>query len=114
MSWLYTQALHVLAAFGLFSALGTLLLGRPDAWPKSAAILHGLSWLLLLLVGFALLRKPPMDEYWWMAKLAIWVLLGVAPLLVRRRIAPPLAVLVGCLLLGGFATLLGLAKSAIF
>ena len=114
MTLIITQALHILAAFGAFAALGAICLGGSDAHRKAAGILHGISLVLLLLVGFALLKKPPMGEYWWIAKLVIWLVLGAAPALARRKVLPPGILLGICFALGAFAAILGLAKSAIF
>lgn len=114
MSLFIQQALHVLAALGAFAALGSIFLGGSDSHRKAATMLHGISLALLLVLGFAMLKKPPMGEYWWMAKLAIWLFLGVAPVLARRKVLPAPALLGICLGLGAFAALLGLAKSAIF
>ena len=114
MPLLINQALHVLAAFGVFAALGAICLGGSDVHRKAASILHGVSLVLLLLIGFALLKKPPMGEYWWIAKLVIWLVLGAAPALARRKVLPPGVLLGICFALGAFAALLGLAKSAIF
>jgi hypothetical protein len=57
-------------------------------------MLHGVSLLIILLVGFAMLKKPPMDQYWWMAKLGIWLFIGVAPVLAKKKILCPCVVFV--------------------
>ena len=114
MSFFILKALHVLAAFGAFTALGAICLGASERHRKAAVVLHGISLGLLLLLGFALLKKPPMGEFWWIAKIVIWLFLGAAPALARRKIMPVGALLGICLGLGAFAALLGLAKSAIF
>lgn len=114
MSFFILKALHVCAALGVFAALGAVLLGNSDQHRKAANILHGISLTLLLLLGFALLKKPPMGEFWWVAKIVIWLLLGAAPALARRKVIPPVALLGISLVLGAFAALLGLAKAGIF
>jgi hypothetical protein len=30
-----------------------------------------------------------MDQYWWMAKLGIWLFIGVAPVLAKKKILAP-------------------------
>ncbi len=84
------KILHLAGIFALFASLGATLLGGSNQ--KSASILHGVSLLVILLAGFALLKKPPMDQYWWMAKLGIWLFIGVAPVLAKRKILCPCVV----------------------
>jgi hypothetical protein len=84
------KILHLAGIFALFASLGATLIGGSNQ--KSASILHGVSLLIILLAGFALLKKPPMDQYWWMAKLGIWLFIGVAPVLAKRKILCPCVV----------------------
>jgi hypothetical protein len=84
------KILHLAGVFALFASLGATLLGGSNR--KSASILHGVSLLVILLVGFAMLKKPPMDQYWWMAKLGIWLFIGVAPVLAKKKILCPCVV----------------------
>lgn len=86
------KILHLSGVFALFASLGATLLGGSNR--KSASILHGVSLLVILLVGFAMLKKPPMDQYWWMAKLGIWLFIGVAPVLAKKKILCPCVVFV--------------------
>lgn len=99
---------HVAAAFGVFTALGAICLAPSGG--KGATILHGISLLLLAIIGFAMLKKPPMDSYWWMVKLALWLFLGAAPALAKRKVLPPAALLGICLALGAASAYLGMAK----
>lgn len=104
------KTLHLAGALGVFTAIGSIIASSSDKCRKCASILHGVSLLLLLLMGFAMLKKPPMDQQWWMVKIAIWLFLGAAPALAKRR-AVPSGVLVGLCLIGGItAAYLGLAK----
>jgi hypothetical protein len=73
-------------------------------------MLHGISLLVILLVGFAMLKKPPMDQYWWMAKLGLWLFIGAAPALSKRKILPSPAVLALTIISATAAAYLGLAK----
>ena len=68
------------------------------------------SLLLLLLLGFAMLKKPPMDQQWWMVKVVIWLFLGVAPVLAKRKVLPASALIGLSLASGVLAAYLGLAK----
>lgn len=108
MNPLLLKTLHIVGVVALFSSLGSILLA--SARSKAASILHGVSLILILLVGFAMLRKPPMDQYWWMVKLALWLFIGAAPALAKRKIMAGPLVLVLCIAAAGFAAWLGLAK----
>lgn len=104
------KTIHLAGALGLFTAMGAIVAGASGKNAKAASILHGISLLLLLLLGFAMLKKPPMDQQWWMVKLAIWLFLGAAPALAKRKVLPAPALLGLCLLGGVAAAYLGLAK----
>jgi hypothetical protein len=102
------KTLHIAGAFGLFTSLGATLLG--GSGKKGAAILHGISLVLILLVGFAMLKKPPMDQSWWMIKLGLWLFIGAAPALAKRKVLPTSVVLILCIAAAAAAAWLGLAK----
>ena len=102
------KTLHIAGALGLFTSLGATLLA--GSGKKGASILHGVSLLLILLVGFAMLKKPPMGESWWMIKLGLWLFIGAAPALAKRKVLPGSVVLVLCLAAAATAAWLGLAK----
>lgn len=101
-------ALHLAGAFALFTSLGATLLG--GSGKKGASILHGVSLLLILLVGFAMLKKPPMDQSWWMIKIGLWLFLGVAPVLAKRKVLPAWVVLLLSIAVAVTAAWLGVAK----
>lgn len=102
------KTLHLAGALGVFTAMGAIVAG--GAGKKCYSILHGISLLFLLLIGFAMLKKPPMDQYWWMAKIMIWLFLGAAPALAKRKVASSSVLLGLCLFGGVVAAYLGLAK----
>ncbi len=108
MDPLTLKTLHIAAAFALFSSLGAVLIG--GSAKKGASILHGVSALLVLLVGFAILKKPPMGEYWWMVKLGLWLFIGIAPALSKRKVLPGWLVLALCIAAAFAAAWLGLRK----
>lgn len=108
MDYLLLKTLHVAAVFALFASLGATMLG--GSRKQSASILHGISMIAILLIGFAMLKKPPMDEFWWMAKLAIWIFIGIAPALAKKKILPPSIVLTLSLVAAAGAAYLGLYK----
>lgn len=108
MDYFMLKTLHLAGAFGLFASLGATLLA--GSGKKAASILHGISLLLILLVGFAMLKKPPMDQAWWMIKAGLWLFLGVAPVLAKRKVLPAWIVLVLSLAAAMTAAWLGLRK----
>lgn len=102
------KIVHLAGVIGLFTSIGAILLaGSPK---KLASILHGISLLLILGAGFALLKKPPMGHSWWMIKIAIWLFLGVAPTLAKRRWLHPNLLALLALAAGVTAAWLGIAK----
>jgi hypothetical protein len=100
--------LHLVGVFTLFSSLGAIMLGGSGR--KGASMLHGISLIFILLVGFAMLKHPPMNQHWWQAKLLIWLFIGIAPALSKRKVLPGIVVLMLCLLLAGVAAWLGIRK----
>ena len=116
MSLLAYKVLHLIGAFLLFAALGYLTL-RPGERSKLANASHGIALLLVVVSGFGMLARLGVTHDWifplwvWL-KLAIWLLLGAALVLVRRM--PQLATLWWWLfpLLGGAAAYLALYKPA--
>ncbi|MBC8126463.1 MAG: hypothetical protein H8M99_04865 [Gloeobacteraceae cyanobacterium ES-bin-144] len=102
------KTLHIVGALALFSSLGATLLGSSNK--KAASILHGVSLLFILLIGFAILGKPPAGQYWWIAKLVLWLFIGFAPVLAKRKVLPAPLVLVVCLTAAFGAAWLGLSK----
>jgi hypothetical protein len=104
------KVLHLAGVIALFTSIGAIFAGGCEKCRKHASMLHGISLLLIVLVGFAILRKPPMDQHWWQVKFVIWLFLGAAPALAKREVLPR-PVLMGICLLGGFvAAYLGVAK----
>jgi hypothetical protein len=108
MNQLLLQTLHVAGVIALFSSLGAILLGNSNH--KGASMLHGISLIFILLIGFAMLKKPPMGQYWWMAKIGLWLFIGVAPVFAKRKLLPAPVVLVLCIAAATFSAWLGITK----
>jgi hypothetical protein len=102
------KLLHLAGVFALFTSFGATLLAGTGK--KSSTILHGISLLLIALMGFAMLGKPPMGQYWWMTKLGLWLFLGVAPVLAKRKVLPAWLLLVLSIAAAVTAAWLGLKK----
>lgn len=110
MNPLILKTLHIAGVLALFASLGATLLAGDNKHRKGQAILHGISLLVVLLVGFALLKKPPVGQYWWVAKLVIWLFIGAAPALAKRKVLPPVAVFIATLVAAVCAAYFGLAR----
>ena len=108
MDPLVLKVLHLVGAFALFSSFGAILSG--SSCKKCSSILHGVSLILILVIGFAMLKKPPMGQHWWQVKLALWLFLGVAPVLSKRNVLPKSVIFGLCLTAAAAAAWLGLAK----
>jgi hypothetical protein len=108
MNLLELKILHIAGVLLLFTSLGATLLA--GSGKKTASILHGIALIVILLAGFAILKKPPMDQGWWMVKTFLWLFIGAAPALARRKLLPAWIVLTLCLLSGVGAAYLGLYK----
>ncbi len=108
MDPLLLKTLHLAGVFALFASLGATMLGGSNK--KIASILHGVSLVFILVIGFAMLKKPPMDQYWWMAKLGIWLFIGLAPALSKKKVLPANIVFILCLVAATAAAYLGLYK----
>jgi hypothetical protein len=103
---------HIVGAVGVFAGLGMLCAATDERTRKLGSMLHGISLVLLLLVGLHMLLTAGLVKTggWWHTKVVIWLLLGAAPVLVKRKVMPPGVVLGFCLLLGAVAAFLGLQK----
>ena len=105
------KTLHLAGALGVFTALGAIILGFSENHRKTAFILHGVSLLLLLLVGLHMLFSMDLVKTggWWHAKIVLWLVLGAAPAFAKRKVMGAPALL-GICLAAGVAADLGLAK----
>jgi len=99
------KLLHIAGVLCLFTSLGATLLAKSGS--KTASMLHGIALILILLAGFAILKKPPMDHYWWMVKIVLWLFLGAAPAIAKRTSIPTIVVLLLSIGVGIFAAYLG-------
>ena len=108
MNILLLHTLHLIGAFALFTSLGSILLAGSNL--KSASMLHGISLLLILIIGFVMLKKPPMEHYWWMAKLGLWLFLSLAPALAKRKVLPAPVLLLLSIAAAACAAWLGYTK----
>jgi hypothetical protein len=108
MDLLLLKTLHVAGAFALFASLGATMLAGSRG--KSGSMLHGISLVLILLIGFAMLKEPPMNQQWWMVKLGLWLFIGLAPVLAKRKLLTSWMVFALCLAAATYAAYLGIRK----
>jgi hypothetical protein len=104
------KVVHLAGALGLFTAMGAIISTDCASCKKSAGILHGISMLLLFVAGFAILKKPPMELHYWKVKIVLWLLLGVLPVLAKRKALPKPTLMAIVLATGVFAAYLGVQK----
>lgn len=108
--------LHVVGAVLLFLGLGGMMVRagidpEASACRRYIAITHGSGLLLLLAAGIALFSRLGTSVHGWlMAKFIMWLLLGLAPALLKRK--PHLAGVAWwvALVLGAAAAFLGVYK----
>ena len=115
MNPLVFNVIHVVAGFGVIAALGAICLGPKAEHAKFASILHGVSLVVLLLVGLHMLFSRDLvgTGGWWHTKLLLWVALGVAPVLAKKKVMPAGALLGLVLATGALAAYLGTLKGFI-
>lgn len=109
---LLLKTLHIFSAFALFLSFGAIFLAGDPKRARSAMAVHGVALLVILAVGLHLVFAQGLVKSggWWHTKVLIALILGVAPVFVRRQLISPIAASTIVLLLGGAATWLALAK----
>lgn len=84
----YYRLIHVVGVLLVFVGLGGVLANAAKDGPKPSPIyyaLHGIGLLALLVAGIGFVHKAGLPWANWMSvKVACWVVLGVAPILVRK------------------------------
>lgn len=116
MSYEFYRVLHILGIVLLFASLGALAAiggGTGDRLRRIAAIMHGVAVAVILTAGFGLLARLEMFggfPIWIWLKLAIWSLLAVAVLPLRRKPELAARLLLGLPLLGVVAAWLAVYK----
>jgi hypothetical protein len=116
------KIVHILGIILLMSALGGAAVRAMVAGGEAArggpqrllAIFHGVGAFFILLGGFGMLARiggmQGAFPGWVWAKIAVWILLGAALILPRRRPALARPVLFALPLLGGLAAYLAIYK----
>ena len=108
------RLLHVVGALLLFAGLGGSLAQAGKDGGKAPALflaMHGIGLLTMLVAGIGYVHKMNMPwQNWITAKIACWVLLGAAPILVRKGVLPRFAAIVLVVAIGGTAVWLAQTK----
>jgi predicted tellurium resistance membrane protein TerC len=115
MTPVFYHYLHLVGALFVFASIGGMLAvaGGVTSAKKLVGMLHGIGLVILLVAGFGFLAKAkvgyPYPNWVW-AKMGIWLVLGILPLIVRKRfVQPGVGVMIG-ILLGATAAYLGYFK----
>ncbi|OFZ31892.1 MAG: hypothetical protein A2622_11775 [Bdellovibrionales bacterium RIFCSPHIGHO2_01_FULL_40_29] len=119
MTYEFYKVLHLVSIILLFSGLVGLLTiqmsgGSALGRVKSLVyISHGVGWLLLLVSGFGLAARLGLTTGlpgWVYSKLVIWLLLGLAITVIRRKGVKGLPVYIGLMVLFSAAAFLAVTK----
>lgn len=92
MDLYFYKTLHILGVMLLFAGAGGLVLqqlqDRPHAVArKLAGLSHGIALVLILIAGFGAAAKNAavsLTAPWLVAKMVIWLLFGLLPLMLRK------------------------------
>lgn len=104
------KLIHLVGVMCIFLSLGLAIADTQGRWKKATGMIHGIALVLMLITGFGMLQKPPMDQFWWMAKIVIWLGFGASLTLARKKFLPPIGVGAGIIVLGLIAAYLGVMK----
>ncbi len=121
MSFQFYTVLHLLGVVLLFASLGGLAVHAAVGADKEAGgsvrrtlvIGHGIALVVLLVAGFGILGKKYPGAAWggWLVgKLAIWLVLGAALALFKRRPRAAVPLFFGAVLLGATSAWLAVYK----
>jgi len=112
------KTLHILGVMLLFAGAGGLVLQQLQERPHAAArklagLTHGIALVLILIAGFGAAAKVGLSltAPWLVAKMVIWLLFGLLPLVLRKL--PRQAKLLWWILplLGGLAAYLAITHT---
>lgn len=114
MSYEFYKIVHLAGLVTLFASLGALAVIPADR-RKPFMALHGIATVVMLVAGFGLLARLNMMGnlgVWVYGKLAIWLVFGAIPVVLKRK--PNLAVpmLLVSIALGTLAAFLAITKPA--
>lgn len=112
MSYEIYKVLHLLGIVTLFASLGAIAVVPTDR-RKPFVMLHGIATVIVLVAGFGLLARLQLMQnlgVWVYGKIAIWLVLGAAPVVLRRKPEFALYALIGTIALAATAACLAIYK----
>lgn len=105
------RLLHVTGVLLLFLGLGGMFASEPGKGSKLFPALHGIGLLVMLVCGIGFAHKSGLGwPSWLIAKIACWVVVGAAPVLVKRGVLPRALGILLVIAVGGAAAWLAHAK----
>ena len=113
MDYTTYKIIHLIGVATLAVGIGGMLAGGENR--KVFSIVQGIALLVMLVSGFGLLAKLLLGfPHFAMVKLALWVVIGVLPVILRRLRLPVVAGI--CIFLGlvGIMAWLGVMKPALW
>ncbi len=112
MSYEFYKVLHLVGLVTLFTALGALAFVPADR-RKPLMMIHGIATVVMLVAGFGLLARLGLIGSlgaWVYGKLAIWLVMGAAPVVLRRKPDMALTLLLVSIALGAVSAFLAIYK----
>jgi len=111
MDYTTFKIIHLVGLAAVTMGLGGMIAGGTGR--KGFAILQGLALLVMLVSGFGLLGKLKLGfPHFAMAKVGLWLVLGVLPVVLRRLRAPGIIGIVFTLAIVSVLAWLGVVKPA--
>lgn len=105
--------IHYIGIILLLSGLGGYIFAAKEHL-KLLAAAHGIGWFLILLGGFGMQAKTPIGfPSWFIVKIVIWLVIGAALIIAKRKVLPPAATWALVVVLACIAAWLGLTNSLI-
>jgi membrane associated rhomboid family serine protease len=109
MDYTTYKIIHLIGIAALALGVGGMIAGGGHR--KTFAILQGIALVVMLVSGFGLLARLHLGfPHFAMAKLVVWVIIGMLPMLLRRLRVPPLGGICILLALVGIMAWLGVVK----
>jgi hypothetical protein len=113
MDYTTYKIIHLIGIAALALGVGGMMAGEANR--KIFSILQGIGLLVMLVSGFGLLAKLQLGfPHFAMVKTALWLVIGVMPVVLRRLRAPILGGIVISLTLVGILAWLGVMKPVLW
>ena len=112
MSYQFYKLLHLIGVIILFSGIGAVLAtANGTTKNKLASIANGVGLLVIFVAGFGLMARLNTGfAPFIIAKLFVWLALGILPALIKRRVLTGAAAWAVAIVLGASAAFLGVYK----